>query len=285
MKAGLSGLLLWAASAAAAAEPVGLRYEIMWGGFHAGDMAITRDQRGATVQSDLALHTVGMVGLVLPLHFAAEGDGRIEGNADPSSESYQTHYRNKYKEQIVRLAFPADGIPVTVEDQVVERFAPAPDSDSEPQPPVPPEIRRGAMDPLTNVEILGRKARAALTGGPTRFRAASFDGHRAYDFDVTVLGRRPITIRDQEYDSIALKMVLAPVAGFKERFRRLWDGAEYTVNLDMDTLLPLRIVTDSFAATTIINVVGPCRVAAEQCAPQVTEHPFSGSDTIGAARP
>jgi hypothetical protein len=126
------------------------------------------------------------------------------------------------------------------------------------------------MDPLTNMMILGRKARAAVAGGPARFHTTSFDGRRAYDFEVTVLGRRPLAIGERSFDTIAVKMVLAPVAGFKARFRRLWEGAEYTVHLDPDTLLPLRIVTDSFAAMTIINVVEACQVAAEQCGPQLS---------------
>ena len=253
-----------ATMASAAAEPVGFRYEIMWGGFHAGDLAITRDERGSTILTGMSIRTVGMFDSMLRLRFAAEGGSRLAGDANPASEFYQTRYRNKYKEQLLRLAFRPDGEPVTVVDEVVETFAPPPEDD-EPMPPVPPETLRGAMDPLTNVAILGRKAKAALAGGPTRFRTASFDGRRAYDFDVTVLGRRSITIRDRVYDTIALKMVLAPVAGFKERFRRLWDGAEYAVNLDTDSLLPLRIVTDSFAASTVINAIEPCRMVAEQC--------------------
>lgn len=272
MKAGLLGLVMMVAVAApAVAEPVGFRYEIMWGGFHAGDLAITRDEQSSTVQTGMSIRTVGLFDRLLRLRFAAEGGSRLAGDADPVSEYYQTRYRNRYQEHLLRIIFGRDGGPLTVLDEVVESFAPPPEDD-EPNPQVPPEIRQGAMDPLTNVAILGRKARAALAGGPTRFRTASFDGRRAYDFEVTVLGARPITIHDREFNTIALKMVLAPVAGFKARFRRLWENAEYTVHLDVDTLLPLRIATDSFTASTVINALEPCRVAAEHCGPQLTEN-------------
>ncbi|MDO8606568.1 MAG: DUF3108 domain-containing protein [Phaeospirillum sp.] len=270
MKASLLGIVtITLAAAPAMAEPVGFRYEIMWGGFHAGDLAITRDDRESSSRTGMSIRTVGLFDKLLRLRFSAEGSSRLTHGADPASESYQTRYRNRYQEHLLRIVFGLDGEPMTMIDEVVERFAPPPDDD-EPNPPVTPESRRGAMDPLTNVTILGRKARAALEGGPTHFRTASFDGRRAYDFEVTVLGRGPISIRDREFDAIALRMVLAPVAGFKAKFRRLWEDAEYTVHLDPDSLLPLRVMTDSFTAATVINALEPCRVAAEQCAPRLT---------------
>ncbi|BAE51629.1 hypothetical protein amb2825 [Paramagnetospirillum magneticum AMB-1] len=252
--------------AAASAEPAGWRYEIMWGGFHAGDMAVTGDQRDGAVQTGMTIRTVGLFDRLLRLRFAAEGGGREGSAGELGSEHYQTHFRNRTQEQMLRLAFRG-GEAFTVLDEVLAVFAPPPDND-EPAPTVPPEARRGVRDPLTNIALLGRKARQALAGtGPGTFRLASYDGRRAYDFDVEVKGARRIAIRDQEFDSIELTMVLRPVAGFKPRFQKMWAGAEYLVHLDPQSLLPLRIYTDSFAAATVINAVDPCRVAAEQCAP------------------
>lgn len=269
MRNGLIGLAMMVVAAPAMAEPVGYRYEIMWGGFHAGDMAISRDQEANTTRTGMTIRTVGMFDRLLRLRFSAEGTAHEAAGGALASDSYQTRYRNRYKEQLLRLAF-GGGDATTVLDEVVAVFAPPP-SDEEPSPPVPPEARLGTGDPLTNMALVGRKARDLLaTGGSARFRTGSFDGRRAYDFDVTVLGKKRITIGEREFDTIELNMVLRPVAGFKPKFEKLWAGAEYLVHVDPVTLLPLRIYTDSFAAATVINVTEPCRMAADQCGPPLT---------------
>lgn len=254
------------AAAPAMAEPSGWRYEIMWGGFHAGDMAVTRDQQGEAVRTGMTIRTVGLFDRLLRLRFAAEGGGMEKGAGELDSEHYQTRFRGRYQEQMLRVHY-SGGEAVTVLDEVLAVFAPPPEDD-EPAPAVPPEARKGVGDPLTNVAVVGRKARQAMAGtGPASFRVVGYDGRRAYDFDVTVKGPRRIDIRGRQFDTIELSMVLRPVAGFKPRFQKMWAGAEYIVHLDPDGLLPLRIYTDSFAAATVINAVEPCRVSAEQCAP------------------
>lgn len=270
-KAALIALTLLAAGlagpdAARAADQTGWRYEIMWGGFHAGDMAVTREQRNEAVRTAMTIRTVGLFDRFLRLRFAAEGGGVEKDAGELGSEHYQTRFRNRYQEQLLRVAY-GDGEAVTLLDEVLAVFAPPP-ADDEPAPAVPAEARRGVGDPLTNVSAVGRKARQAVfDGGPPKFRTASYDGRRAYDFEVAVKGQRRINIRGRDFDTIELSMVLRPVAGFKPRFEKMWAGAEYTVDLDPATLLPVRIYTDSFAAATVINAVEPCRAAAEHCAP------------------
>lgn len=251
------------------AEPVGFRYEIMWGGFHAGDLAITRDESGPKTVTGMSIRTVGLFDRLLRLRFSAEGGSRGEAGAGLISEHYRTHFRNRSREQVLRVAYRPGDEAVILQDEVLATFAPPPDDD-DPMPEVPPELRRNAMDPLTNVSILGQKAREALAGGPDRFRTTTFDGRRNYDFDVAVEGKSRVNIHGREYQTIRLRMILRPVAGFKQRFRKLWEGADYTVHLDPETLLPVRIETDSFTASTIINVVEPCRMAADKCGPQLS---------------
>lgn len=260
-------LALMAASTVRA-EPVGYRYEIMWGGFHAGDMAITRDDDSERVSTAMTIRTVGLFDKLLRLRFQAEGGSRAQGQAEAlASEFYQTRFRNRYQERLLRVAY--DGEARIVRDDLLESFAPLPEDD-QPNPPVPPELRRGVADPLTNMAMVGRVAKAAAASGAGRFHAVSFDGRRAYDFDVTTQGPRHISIRGKDYDTIALTMTLKPLAGFKAKFLKLWDGAEYEVDVDPVTLLPVRIRTDSFAAMTVINALETCRVPAERCAPLLT---------------
>lgn len=236
----------------------------MWGGFHAGEMAVTRDETGDSVRTAMTLRTVGMFARLLPLRFAAEGTG-LRRDDGLISTDYRTRIRSRWREQLLQVSYgPPE--PRVVLDEILAEFAPLPDN--EPVPEVPPEARRNTGDPLTNVARLGPLVRRALDGGgPKTFRTGSYDGRRAYDFEVTVKGPKTIDIHDRGYDAVELSMVLRPVAGFKPRFAKLWGGAEYLVHLDPATMLPLRIYTESFAAATVINVVAPCRVAAEQCAP------------------
>ncbi len=74
-------------------------------------------------------------------------------------------------------------------------------------------------------------------------------------------------MHERDHDTLLLAMTLRPFAGFKSKFIKLWDGAEYEVDVDPATRLPLRIRTDSFAATTVFNALEPCRTAAPQCMP------------------
>ena len=252
-------------AAPAVAEPVGWRYEIMWGGFHAGNMAVTSDQQDDRVRTGMTIRTVGLFDKILRLRFAAEGGGRDAGTGVLSSEHYQTRFRNRYQEQMLRVLY-GGAEAVTVLDEVLAVFSPPPEDD-EPAPAVPTEAKRGVRDPLTNVAVVGRMARQAMNGGESKFRVAGYDGRRAYDFDVAVRGARRINIRGKDFDAIEMSMVLRPVAGFKPRFQKMWSGAEYTVHLDRENLLPVRIYTESFTAATVINAIEPCRMAAEQCAP------------------
>jgi hypothetical protein len=229
-------------------------------------MAITREQGDEAVHTGMTIRTVGLFDKILRLRFAAMGGGREAGSGELGSEHYQTRFRNRYQEQMLRVVYGGDEA-ITVLDEVLAVFSPPPEDD-EPAPAVPPEAKRGVRDPLTNVAVVGRKARQAVAGtGPSSFRVAGYDGRRAYDFDVTVKGPRRIDIRGRAFDTIELTMVLRPVAGFKPRFQKMWAGAEYIVHLETETLLPLRVYTDSFAAATVINAIEPCRVAAEHCAP------------------
>lgn len=253
----------WAAPAWA--EPVGYRYEIMWGGFHAGDLAITRDDASDGVLTGMTIRTVGLFDRFLRLRFSAEGESKTTLKSGMASDHYQTRYRNRYREHLLRVAYDGEARPIR--DEVLETFAPQPEDD-EPNPPVPADLRRGVLDPLTSMALVGRLARDAVAGGQSKvFKTTSYDGRRAYDFEVTVIGPRRINMRDREYDTIEVTMVLKPLAGFKPKFVSLWRGAEYEVDIDSVTLLPLRIRTDSFTASTVINALEPCQVPAAQCGP------------------
>jgi len=256
-----------ALATAAMAEPVGFRYEIMWGGFRAGAMAITRDDATPLVETRMSIRTEGMFKSLFPFTFDAEGASRRVGPIELASEHYETRFTGRYQDQVMRTVYGPSGEARVVRDEVLAMFEPPP-ADDTPNPPVPPELRRGVADPLTNMALAGRRAAEAVARGESlTFRTISFDGKRAYAIDTKVIGRRRISMFDRDYDTLLLAMTLRPLAGFKSKFIKVWDGAEYEVDVDPATRLPLRIRTDSFAVTTVFNALAPCLTVAAQCMP------------------
>ncbi|MGE5506812.1 MAG: DUF3108 domain-containing protein [Actinomycetota bacterium] len=262
----MAAVLAGVAAGPAAAEPVGYRYDIYWGGLHAGDLALTRDETGAHYRSDMAISTAGLFDLLLRLRFAAESSGRI--GPRPLPDHYQTHSRSRREERLLRLSFDPAGEPGAVDDRLLAVFQPH--DDDEPAAPVPPAMQQGTLDPLTNIDQVGRGVRAALAGrGPDRFTVASWDGRRRYDFAVTVHAPHRIHMGERDYDTVAIAMEMIPLGGFKPKFLKMWEGAAYQVDLDPATMLPLRIASESFGAALVISATAPCTVPAAQCREQM----------------
>lgn len=253
----------------AVAGPVGWRYEVMWGGFHAGDMAITRDDSSPATETRLSLRTVGLFKAVFPFDFDAEGVSLPDTAEGLRSEHYQTRFVGRYEDRLLRTEYDPKGEAKVVRDEALAVFKPWPAGDT-PNPPVPPELKRGVMDPLTNMAMAGwRAAEAAAKGERPSFRNVSFDGKRAYAIDTRVVGPHRITMRERDYDTLLVTMTLHPLAGFKPKFLSLWDGAEYEVDVDPVTRLPLRIRSESFTSYTVFNALAPCTVPAAGCLPPV----------------
>jgi hypothetical protein len=251
----LAAALFLSFAAPTAAEPVGYRYEINWGGFRAGEMSITQDEAEGRYRAGMTIHTVGLFDRFLRLRFAAESVGRrVAAVLHP--ERYQTHYSNRREERRLTLDFDtASGQPGDPHEVLLEQLSP-PDDD-EPAPPVAPALRAGSLDPLTGLVQIGRHVKAALAGaGPRRFTLANFDGHRRFDYAVEVKGAERLRMGSREFDSVAAIMTMIPLAGFKPRFLSMWESGAYVMHFDPVTGLPLRVETQGFAAATVVTMVG-----------------------------
>lgn len=229
------------------------RYEAHWGGLRAGDVAIRRDENGDGYQAVLGMVAQGLARRLGSGSFTAEATGSQNGGG-LQAERYVTQYASdNAQRQLLMMFDPNTGIG----DAIERTFGEA--KDEELGENVPDEMRIGAIDPLSNIILLGQRASQAMNGlGPADFILKSFDGKRRYDLAATVQGTERVRIRDRSYDAIAVRLVMTPLAGFNRSQSALWSDAEFSIHLDPATMMPLRIRTESFTTAAVINVVARC---------------------------
>lgn len=254
------GILIPACLAAApafAAETLALRYEAFWGGFHAADIVLAVNEGNPSYRTGFEVKTRGAVKWLMRLTVDAQSRG-LSSAAGLTPQSYRTYYTTRRGERLVGVDFdPLTRTGRKVLDETWAALEPT-DDDSEEVPPVPPELRTDVVDPLSGILLIRDKVAAALAGGPTRFTVAAFDGRRRFDLTGDVVGPGRHDIAGRDYDTVDLKLTMKPVAGFKKKHLAHWDGSQYDVYLDRDLLLPLKIATDSFRVSTVINIIETC---------------------------
>lgn len=239
---------------AAISEPtIEYRYEAHWGGLRAGDLAIRRGEDGQGYQAVMEMVAQGLARRLGAATFAAEASGSQNGG-DLQAERYVTNYATDTSRKQMLMEFdPFTGIGDAIE-RTFGRSGHEEIGDN-----VPDEMRVGAIDPLSNVLLLGQRAAQAVAGmGPADFVLKSFDGKRRYDLAATVRGIERVSIRNQSYEAVAVRLVMIPLAGFNRSQMSLWRDAEFSVHLDPATLMPLRIRTENFTAAAVVNVVARC---------------------------
>lgn len=164
----LLALLFSAAADAESAErtSVALDYEIRLGGFHAGAVQLTatfdanRYRIAATTQSR------GFIDMLVGFRSQARSEGERRGDEVlPALHAADNEWRGERR--WVRLRRDGDGPRVQVH--------PPPELDD--RKPVPPELRKGALDPLSAAL---RATLAAAAGRPCQRRLDVFDGRRRY---------------------------------------------------------------------------------------------------------
>lgn len=235
-------LLATLAALPAAAQAVEMRYEVFWGGFRAGEARLAHD------------------GIRTELDAAAAGNARrlfnfrMEAEAEPGRYGVQS--RSKRAENRVAVEFDPGQPARTVVDELV-RLQPDEDDEREPRPPVPPELRLGARDPLSGLMEFGRLSLAALEGGPRRFTLPLFDGRHRFDVKALVRGRETMSVGERRMEGAAVEVEIVPLAGFRQKSRETWAGARFIALVDPATRLPVRIVSDSFAIATVITALPP----------------------------
>ncbi|MGE5547523.1 MAG: DUF3108 domain-containing protein [Solirubrobacterales bacterium] len=237
-------------------DAVEYRYEVSWGGIRAAEAALTRGLGTERYRAELQLVTAGLTDRLAPARFSAEAEGRQQGATAVKADRYRTQFHGEDEDKELSMAFD----PFTGIGDAIERTLRGKDTaDDPPGDKVPPEMRAGAVDPLSNLVLLGEQVDAAMSGtGPNRFVLKSFDGKRRYDLAAEVKGVESVVIRERRFDAVVVRLSVTPLAGFNARQMDLWKDAVFTAELDPATLLPLRIRSENFGAAAVINVVARC---------------------------
>lgn len=257
IRTGLMAAVVGIAAVAAApgAQAAQMRYEVFWGGFHTADVTFSNDNSPGAYHAVMGVATTGMAERLSGLSLQVQAWGKaLRGALTPDRFSADTMRKDGESKLAVQFA------PGTQPAQIVldqSTLLSASDDDKDPPPPVPPEQRVGTMDPLSALIEAGRRAAGALNGGARGFTLPVYDGRHRYDVKVVVDGPSSTEIDGRDVPGVSLQLTFAPVAGFKDSTREMWDNARFSALIDPATGLPIRIVSKDFKIATVISAEMP----------------------------
>jgi len=269
LAAGVGGRVAHAAESAG----LSLDYEIYFSGFHLGSADIEVDLLPAAYAVQVAAESSGLIGVLAPWSTRAVSEGRRAGPR-LVPERHRVERPREDDVKITRMTFTDDG-------SVEVLVTPGDHTDGG---GVPPELRRGALDPLTAAAGLIVQAAASgggTTGGGTTGvgpgacgrTVAIYDARRRYD--AVVAGAASDTLRPNRfaaYDGPAVRCTLRldPVAGAfgsaegeEGAWRRDAEGAESRRGtvwlarpLANGPVLPVRIEAETRFGAMVVHLAG-----------------------------
>lgn len=250
----LISVLAWC-GAAVAAEPESLSFQAYWGGLDAAEIAFSAEQQDGRYHGHLSIHTHGLTHFMTGLSVESDGWGTVTASGfHPDSFSQST--RSKDKTRRVDMRFVAEGElaeKVLDEERRADSSLLPPDPDD--NPPLPEQLRRHVLDPVTALFEMGRRAMA----GEGSFVLPVCDGRRRYDLQVTAVGPAHHDIGGKTYDTLDLRAVMKPLFGFKPRYLDFWTDAGFDVYVGRLLGLPVKVATTTFPAETVIGLQALCR--------------------------
>lgn len=247
--------------APAGAVETHLRYEVMWGGLHAAEFALSLDGDKSTYANRFRLETRGIADWLLRLRVSVSGHGDAPAAAPLKPRAYRVGYSNRRRERVVSLRFDEESGEVS---SVVESDSRLDDDDSseadddkDDEAMIRRDLRLGVVDPLSAFVESLRRVRRHLTGEPADFRLAVFDGRRRFDLEGAYTGKVRRTVLNVSRELHRVRVKTIPVAGFRRTQRILWDGTAFDVFLGTDgRLLPVQIM--SVGPGPVMNLVEEC---------------------------
>jgi hypothetical protein len=254
-------------AAAAPVERTGLSldYDIYFSGFHLATADIEVDLLPDAYRVAVAAESDGLIGILSSWRTRAETEGRRDGAA-VRPESHRVERPRDDDLKITRMTFAPDGgIEVLV--------TPGDHTDGG---GVPPELRRGALDPLS-------AALGVIAGAPDPAAACNrtveiYDARRRYD--AVVAAAVPDTLEANRYAAYAgpaarCTLRLEPIAGAfggrdgddgggwqRDRDGQLADGRDRSATLWLaralpdGPLMPVRIEADTRLGRIIVHLSG-----------------------------
>jgi hypothetical protein len=210
---------------------------LLWGGGH--------------YEVNFNARSAGVLDWVLSINQTAESDGKLAKTLIPAH--HRNHNVDGKKQSWIELAFAQDRV------RVVDA-KPDPNTEKS-RSPVPEDLMKGVVDPLTGALLLGQLAGAA---DRCDGQVPVFDGRRRYDTVLKEAGREAYAGPAGKRESLICEFRFVRRAGYKADAKR-WKGITGKVWLqslaDTLPLLPVRVQVETTYGTAIIHMVsaGPAR--------------------------
>jgi hypothetical protein len=241
---------------------VQLDYVVYFGGFRVVQVAVDLGMGSSAYDVTARAHTVGMADWMTKWMSVTRTEGTVAGlRLAPVLHQANGEFRGRHRS--VSMVF-AHG------DVTSLQVLPLPRDDYG-RDEVPPEKRRGALDPASAMLMA---ARWVAEKGACVERVPVFDGRRRYDVVVVDRGKETLPANDyNSFSGVALRcdFTVDPIAGYEQRFadeemrrRRFNTGrAWFAEILPGQPAVPVRIELDGEMASALIHLTDIQRAVAE----------------------
>lgn len=251
----LAAALILAFPALAADEPpFNLKgfYEFRFSAVPIGRMGIEAEQDSSAYAMTIDITTVG----VARLFTKHSSHTTVTGTGDDIA--YQTNYRTKDKKKSVKMAqkngeFTAENV--------------QPPDNRAVRPAVPPEMKKGAFDPLSLNLALRAGVWDALPSENKHFSVNVYDGRRLTQVDATVADKKIIRLDGRKVPAIRVAVRRKPLAGFTQSELTDIDPKEPTLWIyysDDGRLIPLHLEMGFLFGKLTATLVKEC-LTEESC--------------------
>lgn len=245
------GCLAFAPNGSNASMQTDYRFEFAayYSGFKIGE-ATGRLQRGESQYAlNVAARTAGVLGWMMSIDQQASSNGQLRDL--PEAEWHRNHNMDGDNRNWIELAFTPEDI------EIVDAH---PHPDTETRSPVPAEMKKGALDPLSAVLALGM-----TVTGPRQCNSTVpvFDGRRRYDAVVEHLGNETYTGPQGPRETLRCHFRFVRHGGYRPNAKR-WKGISGTAWLqqvaDNLPMLPVRLEVETNYGTAFIHMISVTRV-------------------------
>jgi hypothetical protein len=190
-------LALWAVAPPAQADEISGVYDASWAGLDAAEIRITLRENAGAYRNDIEVSTLGLPYLLSHFRATAFSEGRLVAEHNLAPSRYEAYYDlRKRRNQRLSMQFVSRGGGI---------FAERGPEDTSRKPPLPADMRRNILDPLTAMTAIREELRH---GARATFTISVYDGARRFDVEVRTLPSKYPGTRH-------LEMTLRPIAGFK----------------------------------------------------------------------
>jgi len=182
-------------------EELAAFYRATWAGLPAAEVRLDLGGTRSDYRDEIRIETQGLPRFLTRFRTETVGEGRLAEDGTAAPARYDAHYDlRKRHDQHASLRFVEHDGAI-----VAERTA----EDTSRKPPLPEMHRRDVIDPIAALAFIRQELRVKPPKPGDEFTIRVFDDARRFD-----VGVRVVSVGGEE-DTIRLRLMLKPIAGFK----------------------------------------------------------------------